>query len=55
MKKGQRLTCLACGCEDDGRRGWGGYRTDSEPDERPQLAFYCPECTERELGLHDAA
>jgi hypothetical protein len=55
MGKTLRLKCLACGREDDGRRGWGGYRTDSEPDDRPQLAFFCPECVEQELGASDAA
>jgi hypothetical protein len=26
---------------------WPAYLTDDEP---PELAFYCPECAERELG-----
>ena len=28
---------------------WRGYRTD-EPGEEPALAFYCPDCAEREFG-----
>ena len=32
-------------------RGWKAYRTDDlEDDEPPALAFYCPECSEREFG-----
>lgn len=26
---------------------WRAYHTDDEP---PELAFYCPDCTEREFG-----
>jgi hypothetical protein len=26
---------------------WAAYMTD---DERPELAFYCPDCAEREFG-----
>jgi hypothetical protein len=32
-------------------RGWKAYRTDDpELDDAPALAFYCPECAEREFG-----
>ena len=32
-------------------RGWKAYRTDDPlSDEPPALAFYCPECAEREFG-----
>jgi hypothetical protein len=55
MPKMLRLKCLACGRDDDGRRGWGGYRIDSEPEDRPQVAFLCPECVEQEMGTSDAA
>jgi hypothetical protein len=31
--------------------GWRGYRTDDpEEGEPPALAFYCPDCAEREFG-----
>jgi hypothetical protein len=30
----------------DGER-WEAYLTDDEP---PELAFFCPECAEREFG-----
>jgi hypothetical protein len=41
--------CAECGkvwLPTDGER-WEAYLTDDEP---PELAFYCPECAERELG-----
>ena len=41
--------CAECGAiwlpADEDRRK--GYHTDDEP---PELAFYCPECAEREFG-----
>jgi hypothetical protein len=30
-----------------GPNRWEAYLTDDEP---PELAFYCPECAEREFG-----
>jgi hypothetical protein len=41
--------CAECGrlrLPGDGER-WFAYLTDGEP---PELAFFCPECAEREFG-----
>jgi hypothetical protein len=41
--------CAECGAlwlpADDER--WAAYLTDDEP---PEVAFYCPDCAEREFG-----
>ena len=38
--------CEACWLPAD-RERWQAWLTDDEP---PELAFYCPECAEREFG-----
>ena len=44
--------CVECPCLSSATaRGWKAYRPDDpETDEPPKLAFYCPECAEREFG-----
>jgi len=33
-------------------RGWKAYRSDDpETDEAPRLAFFCPDCAEREFDF----
>jgi hypothetical protein len=46
------LSCVECGVgSPDGARGWRGCRIDEpELDEPPALAFFCPDCAEREFG-----
>ena len=46
------LACVECPrVSSFSARGWKAYRTDDpENDEPPALAFYCPECAEREFG-----
>jgi len=44
--------CQECKAASDRKwRGWRAYRSDDpELDESPALAFYCPDCAEREFG-----
>lgn len=47
-----QLRCAECRTRSDAlAQGWRAYRYD-EPhtDEPPALAFYCPDCPEREFG-----
>jgi hypothetical protein len=47
------MRCEECRAEATGlAEGWRGLRTDI-PDEgdEPEVAFYCPECAEREFEL----
>ena len=46
------LACVECPrVSSFSARGWRAHRTDDpETDEEPRLAFYCPECSEREFG-----
>jgi Zn finger protein HypA/HybF involved in hydrogenase expression len=40
------LTCVECGqVSNPLERGWHAHRVDLE-----EIAFYCPECAEREFG-----
>jgi hypothetical protein len=32
------------------RLAWRAYRVDLEDDDEPAVAFYCPDCSEREFG-----
>jgi ribosomal protein L44E len=45
------LQCVECGTRSLSATGWRGVRVDL-PDEgdEPALAFYCPECAQREFG-----
>jgi hypothetical protein len=50
------VRCDLCQTEDSGvARGWIAVRTDipDEGDDR-ELAFFCPECAEREFELRSA-
>ena len=49
------LACVECPrVSSVSARGWKAYRTDdTETDEAPKLAFYCPDCARREYGTHD--
>jgi hypothetical protein len=42
----QCVECEARWLPADGER-WSAYLTDDEP---PELAFYCPDCRDREFG-----
>jgi hypothetical protein len=44
------LACIACPRVSSATaRGWKAYRFDRQfEDEEPSLAFYCPECAQRE-------
>lgn len=46
------LACVECPrVSSASARRWRAYRVDDpEEDEQPALAFYCPECAEREFG-----
>jgi hypothetical protein len=47
------LVCIECGAHSasPSERGWRGYRCDnSDNDEPPALAFYCPACAVAEFG-----
>jgi hypothetical protein len=48
------VVCIECGTQSasPSDRGWRAYRCDnSENDEPPTLAFYCPRCAVAEFGL----
>jgi hypothetical protein len=48
------VVCIECGAQSasPSERGWRAYRCDnSENDEPPTLAFYCPRCAVAEFGL----
>jgi hypothetical protein len=51
--QGYELRCIECGAvpSDSRARGWRGFRWD-EPftDDPPAVAFYCPQCAEREFS-----
>ncbi len=48
---GEPIECVECGhLADLYAEGWRGYRVDVPyTDELPALAFYCPDCAEREF------
>jgi hypothetical protein len=49
---GDPIECVECGHQAElYAQGWRAYRMD-EPfaDELPALAFFCPNCAEREFG-----
>ncbi len=47
----ETLACVECHTQSDEHAwGWRGYRMeDPELHETPALAFYCPDCAEREF------
>jgi hypothetical protein len=49
---GNLVRCAECACLSGLRwPGWRAYRMDDPAHgERPGLAFFCPECAEREFG-----
>jgi hypothetical protein len=52
---GQYVHVLACAecprVSSVSARGWKAFRSDDpDADEEPRLAFYCPECAQREFG-----
>ena len=52
FKARARLRCAECGTMSTSHAwGWRGYRMDDpEEGDLPALAFYCPDCAEREFG-----
>ena len=45
------LACVECFDVSTTARGWKAYRCDDpETHEPPRLAFYCPECSQREFS-----
>jgi hypothetical protein len=45
------MECIECGRRPEQRaRGWRAYRADLEPDDEPEIIFYCAECATREFG-----
>jgi hypothetical protein len=51
--KAHIATCAECGCLSSLHwAGWGAYRVDddTEANDPPKLAFFCPACVTREFG-----
>jgi hypothetical protein len=45
------MKCIECGQVAYGQAiGWRAYRADLEPDDEPDIVFYCTECGTREFG-----
>jgi hypothetical protein len=45
------IRCIECGGESDElATGWRAYIVPDEDENEDEVAFYCPECAEREFG-----
>ena len=46
------LVCCECECASLGAAfGWEGHLVDLDDDGADEVAFFCPDCVEREFGL----
>jgi hypothetical protein len=47
------LVCCECECASRGAAiGWEGHLVDLDDDGADEIAFFCPECAEREFALN---